>query len=812
MYIDKKFILFLAFFVYISISNTIAQTQTQNSSDWSQVKVDQLSDADLAKMQGQLQGSGMTPEQAKQMAISKGLPESEWAKLRARLSKSGGANAGKQGSNGTTVVPSVERETTASDYKSTPKAATSNVFGASFFDSESLSFEPNLRIATPVNYILGPDDQLEISVSGYQETNLETTIGPEGTIAIPQVGSINLSGLTVDQATARIRAKMSSTAYASLRNGTSKLIVSLGKIRSIHISIVGASKPGNYTVSSLSTVFNSLYLCGGPGDINTYRNIELIRNNKVYQRIDLYQFLTKGDQSGNILLKENDVINFPVYKKHVTVNGEVKRQGVFELKDGESLESLLFFAGGYTDKAYRASVKVKQITDTQRQIKDILKAGYATYIPSNGDVFQVDAVLERFENAVSINGAVYRPGQFELTPGVTISGLIKKAGGLMENVFTERATLSRSYPNGLKENVTFNVTNVMNGGAEDIPLIKHDSITIATATQFISNYKVQILGEVKKPGQFDYRENLTLKDLFFMANGFTDAASSYHVEISRRFVGERSNKSADTVAKVYDITTAKTLTIENDKFVLKPYDVVTVRRNPGYVEQQRVTISGEVNYPGSYTIQSKKEHISDLMRRSGGLTSQAYSGGIFLVRKDIDTTGQQQVVRGIQNSIKDTSSKVIHDVTRTNNRIAINLKQILESPGSIQDYILENGDSVQVLKLDPLVKISGEVLSSTKTGYIDGESLKYYIIQAGGTTDNARKRKIYVLYPNGHVGRTHNGLFGLFRSYPRVVTGAEIVVPRKLDTQGLSVAETVALTSTVVSLVTLIIVAISNIK
>jgi protein involved in polysaccharide export with SLBB domain len=805
MYTSRKIILFLAFFVYLNISNATAQ-DLKNSNDWSQVKVDQLSDADLAKMQSQLQSSGMTADQAEQLALSKGLPASELAKLKARLSGKSGNVKGK-----TDTVPTVNRTAPVNDYKTTPKPPSSNVFGASFFDSESLTFEPNLRIATPVNYVLGPDDQLEVNVSGYQETNIELTVSPEGKIFIPQVGSLNVTGLTIEQATSVIRARLSQTVYQSLRNGTSKLVVSLGKIRSIHITIVGAAKPGNYTVSSLATVFNSLYQSGGPGDINTYRDIELIRDNKVYKHIDLYQFLTRGDQSGNILLKENDVINFPVYKKHVNISGQVKRPGIFELKDGETFDNLLFFAGGYTDKAYRASVKVKQITDTQRQIKDITKAEFSTYQPSNGDEFQVDAVLERFENGIAISGAVFRPGQFELTPGITISGLIKRAGGLMENVYTDRATLSRRYANGIKENITFNVATVMNGGPTDIPLIKYDSVSIANATQFISDYKVQILGEVRKPGAYTYRDDLSLRDLFFMANGFTDAASSYHVEVSRRLISERSNKSADTIAKVFDITTEKSLNIENEKFIVKPYDVVTVRRNPGYSEQQRVTVSGEVNYPGSYTIQSKKEHISDLLRRSGGLTSQAYPGGIFLIRKDLDTTGQKQLVQGIQNSLKDSSAKVIVDVTRSNARIAVNLKQVSENPGSIQDYVLQDGDSLQVLKIDPLVKISGEVLSSTRTGYIEGKSMRYYLTQAGGPTDNARRRKIYALYPNGHIGRTHSFL-GVFRFYPKVVTGAEVIVPRKVEGNGMSTAETISLTTAVVSLVSLIIVTISTLK
>lgn len=814
---NKHFLLILFSLVFFNLSVSEAQKKEITSQPTTEIfqnitNVDQMSDADVEKLRQQMQANGISNERAQQMALSKGMSESDWGKLQARLSKSTTTTQNKVGADPVTVTQQVTREAGKNDYVVYQQGPTSNVFGASFFNTPSLSFEPNLRVATPVNYILGPDDELMINVSGYQETNIKTTVVPEGTIFIPQVGSINVTGLTVEEATSRIRDKMSQTAYPSIKSGLSKLIISLGKIRSIHITVVGAAKPGNYVTSSLSTVFNSLYQCGGPGDINTYRDIEVIRNNKVYQKIDIYQFLTRGDQKGNVQLKENDVINFPVYKKRVTINGEVKRPGVFELKDGETFENLLFFAGDYTDRAYKATIKVKQITDTERKIKDLSKAELSTYQPQNGDVFNVGAILERSENAVTIDGAVYRPGEFELTPGITIKSLINKAGGLMENAFTERAILTRSHPDGTKENITFNVSNIMNGSAGDITLIKHDIITIANITDFKSNYSVSISGEVRKPGEYPFKENLSLKDMFFLAGGFTDAASSYHVEISRRIVSERVDGKIDSTAKVFDVNIEKGLQIENDKFILLPYDKITVRKNPGYIEQKTVTIKGEVNFPGTYTIESKKEHISDLLKRAGGLTSMAYSKGVFLIRNTSLDAAQTQNVKVVQNSIKDTSSKVIEDVARANFRIPVNLNEILQKPGSIEDYVLEDNDEIQVLKVDPLVKLSGEVLSSTKTGFISGKSMSYYLTQAGGTTENARRSKIYVLYANGHVRRTKNGIFGIFRSYPSVDAGSEIVVPRKTEKKGLDAQQTIGLTSSVLSLLSLIIVTISVLK
>jgi protein involved in polysaccharide export with SLBB domain len=712
-----------------------------------------------------------------------------------------------------TVIPTVTRGTQKDDYLTTPKPHTSGVFGSSFFDSPSLSFEPNLRIATPTNYILGPDDELAINVSGYQEINLKTTIGPEGTILIPQVGTIELSGLRIDDAIARIKNRMAQTAYPSLKNNLSRLTVSLGKIRSIHITAIGAYKPGNFTVSSLTTVYNALLACGGPGDINTYRNIELLRNNKIFTTIDLYQFLTRGDQKGNVVLKDGDVISFPVYKKHVSISGQVKRGGVFELKDNENLEDLLFFAGGYTDKAYKAQITVKQITDFERKIRTIYRADIPNFKPLDGDEFTVDTVLDRIENGVAIAGPLYRAGDYELTPGLTVGVLVQRAGGLMEGAFTDRATLTRKHPDGTLDNITFNLKDILNGRAADIPLVKYDVVNIATSAEFKTLYTIQIEGEVKKPGSYPYKANLSLKDIFFAAGGFTDAASSYRVEVSRRLTTERLNKDVDSIATVLVFNTDKDLTIENNRFILQPNDVINVRRNPAYIEQQKVSVQGEVYYPGIYVLESKSEHVSSILKRTGGLTALAYKKGIYLLRHTAqDNEEEQAIIQNIQKNIKDSTSKVIEDASKTNFRIPINLDKVLNQPGSIEDYQLLDGDQILVSRIDPLVKVSGQVLSATKTGFIKGKHLNYYLTQAGGTAERARKSKIYVLYADGHIKRVNNGFLGLFRSYPPIETGAQIIVPKKIDTVGMSPTEIIGLTTGIVSTLTLIVLTITSLR
>lgn len=829
MHIDIKKLLLLFFCISCNLSIVLAQGKhgqttivgtddTQASYifsgyDLSNFNADQLSDTDIANIKAKLQARNISYDQAEQMAVSKGMAPAEAQKLKARLSGLATNGTASGTNSGADTSASGKRTGQGNSYLSYQRSKSDlTVFGSSFFNNPSLSFEPNLRIATPVNYVLGPDDELLITVSGYQEAVLHAKVQPEGTLFIPQVGTIPVAGLTIEQATALMRTKMGQTAYRSLKSGLSTVIVSLDKIKSIHITVIGATKPGNYTVSSVSTVFNSLYVCGGPGDINSYRNIELIRNNKVQQKIDLYQFLTRGDQHGNVPLKESDVINFPVYSKRVTIQGQVKRPGIFELKDNETLQDLLFFAGGYTDRAYKTTIKVRQITDTERRIRDLSKADMATYQPSNGDIFEVDSVLNRVVNGVAVKGAVRRPGEFELTPGLTVSGLIKRAGGLDENVFTQRANLTRRHDDGTKENITFNVTSIMDGNS-DIKLVKGDTINIAFSNDLRTKDSIIVQGEVRKPGEFGFRQNLTLKDALLMAGGLTDAASSFNIEVGRRIVDQNLKVNVDSIARVYNINIRNGLEIDENKFILEPFDMITVRRNPGYSEQQKVVIKGEVNFPGNYTIESKNERISDLIKRAGGLSPLANKDGVFLTRSGSADTSKKQDVKNIEASTRDKkSNKIIRDVNKVNDRIAISLDKILKEPGSIEDYVLQDGDVIQVSKLDPLVKVSGEVLSSTKTGYVKGQSLDYYLTQAGGTTDDARRSKIYVVHSNGSVSRTKNGFFGIFRSYPRVDAGAEIIVPGKKERRDLSTGEVIGLSSTVISLISVIIVTIAAIK
>ncbi len=807
----KKFLsLFLVFLLW---SGSLDGQDLLKASDLSGISVDKLSDADIAKFQQQLQTNNVSFSQAEQLALSKGMPQTEINKLRDRISRLPVAEAAKQTNTDT------KREVEKNEYKTFPKPAAAqgpaNLFGPLLFTTPSLSFEPNLRIATPNDYTLGPDDELIINIFGYQEASLKLKVQPEGTIAIPQVGIIPVSGLTIEDATKLIRDRMGKTAYPNLQTGLTKLNISLGNIRSIHITVLGAVKTGNYTVSSLTTLFNSLYICGGPDNLGTYRAIELIRKNVVVSRIDLYDFLMRGEQKGNVILKEGDVINFPVYQKRVTISGEVKRPGVFEMKDGENLEKLIYFAGGFTEKAYTAFFKMKQLTESGKQIRELPKAQLTLYHPSNADEILVEAVVDKIENSVTIAGSVYRPGEYELTPGLTLSKLIKNADGVKRDVFTDRGIITRTREDLTKENISFLLKDILNGTG-DIPLIKGDAIRIASLTEFRDEYKVSIQGEVRKPGIFPYAENLTLKDILFLAGNFTQAGTPYRIEISRRISDDKVSFTVDSIAQVFDINTDNDLTAKGESFLLSPNDLIIVRKKPGYLEQKRVTIKGEILYPGDYTIQTKSERLSDLLKRAGGITSTAYLEGASLLRNYTYNTNLQQqkieLAQTVQKNIKDSSGSVLEDVSRINPKIDVNIKFILQNPGSKQDYLLEEGDILDIPKLDPLIKISGEVFQTTRTNYEEGKPISYYLVKAGGHTDYARLSKTYVIYPSGQIAKTRNGLFGLFRSYPTVISGSEIIVPKKLAKKQLSTGEVLGFSTGFISLASLIIVTINALR
>ncbi len=805
-----KFILVLM--AVCVFNNTINAQDLLKGKNLSQIKVEQLSDVDISKLKSQLISSGMTIEQAEQMAIAKGMSATEFDKLKQRLALSTSDNqaSGKLRSPGTTQVTesrsnnspdSLDRAIYLEQAKRRP-LIDSMIFGSELYTSVAPSFEPNMNLATPVNYTLGPTDEINISVYGVQQYDGNHTVSPEGFVSIPNVGQVKVAGLTIEDATLRLKTAMGTSVYPYLRSGGSRLSVTLAKIRTIRVNVIGSNFPGNFNVSSLSTVFNALYLAGGPNAFGSFREIELLRNGKLERKIDLYRFLLNGDQSDNIGLKDNDVIRIPTYKKRVEVQGQVKRPGIFEVVPGETFADVLAFASGFTDTAYRADIRVFQRSDRERRVADLVADQYGVYVPQSGDVFVVSKLLNRFVNRVTITGAVFRPDVYALTPGLKVSDLIRKADGLREDAYTGRAHVLRLEEDLNRSIVPFDIQKALaNDPLHNIVLKREDEVLITSVQELRGTFKVTIQGEVRLPGQYDYVTNLTIKDLILQAGGFTDAAYK-NIEISRLLkrdsIAITDNRSADLISVQIDGDLQST----TGNIPLQPYDVITVRRKAGYQVPESIVVIGQVQFPGPYTLNSINERVSDIYKRVGGARPDADLAGAYIkrYRSEAEQEITDNTTKQIQKTVKDTT--VLFEETtepaKTFGRIPLNLPYILANPASTEDIYLKANDELVIPKYDAQVRISRGVLLPTLIPYQANTSIMDYISAAGGFAEEARKDKIFVVYPNGKAAMTRRFLF--FKSYPKVLPGSEIIVPLKTEKKPMSTGEVIGIASALASL------------
>ena len=813
-------LLLTLFFILGIFSHSFSQSDL-SSGDLRSVKIDAVSDSDIKTYYDRATSSGVSEDQIYQIVQQRGLPSEEITKLKQRVAFL------KTGNNRPKVaVKASEPVSSTTDRVATPSSAEvpmatfnkdSTIFGSELFSASSNVFVPDLRIATPSNYVLGPDDEIVVNVFGYSEQTYNLSVNREGNIYIPNVGPINVNGLSIEQASARIKAKLASTIYRNINSGATKVQITLGKIRSIRVTVIGeARKPGNFTVSSLTTLFNILYLCGGPSEMGSYRNIELIRGNQISRKIDLYGILTNGDFRDNVLLEEGDVVRIPYYTTRVTLMGQVKRPGRFELKPTETFNTLLGYAGGFTDSAYRASVQIRQVTDQERRITDLSAAAFTTYKPGGSDAITVGKVLNRFTNRVSIAGAVQRPGDYELEPNMTAGQLIQKAGGLREDAYLERGVVSRLNSDLTPSSVSFNVQDAI-GGYSALPLKKEDVITIASITGLKDKYTVNIEGEVHTPGSYEWRQNLTLKDLILLAGGFTDLANSSSIEIAHRIknanVAEAQYKQADVVR--VDLQNGSLAGNAGD-VVLTPFDIVVIRAASGYTPQRSVYINGQVLNPGRYVLENNTQRISDLVERFGGFRSAADSNFITIRRVanlGISAEEKQRLFERLLNVDADSlnsDAKLRNEIYRNYDLISVDVKKALSDANSTANIMLEDGDLVTVERASSLIKVSGEVYYPTVIPYEDGKSMKYYISRSGSFTDNARKKGALVIYPDGRAKSV--GKFFFFKSYPSITPRSEIFVPAKSRSNRgrLSTGEWVAISSIFATLGTLIITAFRN--
>lgn len=789
------FVLFSCIFHFSSLAQT----------SYVDVKVDQLSDTQILQMIKQAEAMGYTEAQLEQVASARGMKTEEIQKLRLRVNKLKTQGTTTQAENKiidtsreyneTTLGGDIRTERKEKDQEIDPK-----IFGSELFRNGNITFEPNLRIATPQGYIIGPDDKLIIDLTGDNEASYNPQVSPDGVINIQYVGRISVGGLTIEQATSKIRAAMSKT-YRALTTGRTSLAVNLGNIRSIKVIITGnVTKPGTFTLSSLSTVYTALYACGGPSQNGSFRNIQIIRNNKVIKTIDVYSFLLKGLLQDNIRLQDQDVINVPVYDKRIEISGEVKQPALFEIAKGETLQDAINFAGGFTTQAYTAKIKSLQNTDKERKIIDVPAIDFANYHPKNGDKYIVEAILDRFANRVEIVGAVFRPGMYELEKGLTLKSLIKKADGLTEDAFLNRGYIMRLNADNTQSLLSFDIAKIMSDEVKDIQLQREDKITISSLFDLRDEYKVSVQGEVRTPGTFAFADNMTLESVIQLAGGFKEGATPNRIDISRRVKNSDVSSVAARTAEIFTVNIDQNLKLVGEQFVLKPFDIVTIRNSEGYEVQKQVKLEGEVLYPGLYTISKKNETISDIIKRAGGLTPLAYIDGASLKRPGankvspsdknaIDRTEEQNRTKNSlkrlqENGVKDSVASSALEEMLASDLVGINLEQILEKPQSKYDLILEDGDVVRIPRQLQTVRVTGEVLNPNNIVYMPGKSFKQYLNSAGGLTFNAYKKGMHIKYANGSVEATKKFLF--FNNFPKVKPGAEIIVPKRAEREKLS--------------------------
>jgi protein involved in polysaccharide export with SLBB domain len=821
----------------------------QSNTDITAIRVDQLSDDQIEELVKRAQDAGLSSTDFLMMAQMRGMPSGEVEKLRNRIeglsvgsSKSRSTNASKRSAREQIDLNDITQGLLETQELMETEEADTLLFGSKLFfqKNRKLSFEPSLNQATPKNYILGPGDLLYVDIYGQSEKYYEATVNPEGSILLDNIGLISVSGKTIEAAEGIIKNRVAAF-YTGLSGANPKtfLQVTLGNIKTIKVHILNEVRlPGTFTLSAFSTVFNALYAAGGPSDNGTLRAIQLIRNNKKIAEIDVYDLLINGTANLDVQLQDQDVILVNPYLARVKVMGEVKRPLVFEVTPEDNLEDLIRYAGGYTDLAFKDRISISRITGNQRSISDVYQNQLGLFNLKGGDEVTVGRIIDRYSNRIQIKGAVFRPGTFALTEGLTLTQLIKNADGLKGDAYTQRASILRTKGDLSSEVLEVNLQAILTGNQADVLLQREDVVRISSIYDVQNERYIQILGEVKRPGTYPYATGMTPEELILTAGGLQESANLSDVEIARRL----EDSDSGTLSDIITTSINADLSFNPNAISLEPFDQVIVRKRANFTMQRLVSVEGQVNSPGIFAIQTSVDRISDLIKRAGGVNQFAYTKGATLIRKtEFFNTESEQVRRqknleALRVLLKDNPTKpeaqeelLIRlfrdlptekvekkDSTANNAKresldqiaaetpgvavkiketeaVAINLEKILANPGSEEDLVLEEGDILNVPKLLQTVRMRGDVVYPTTLRHEQGRSLRYYINGAGGFDRRANRKQTYVVYANGAVKRT-KGVLGI-RSYPLVEPGAEVIIPSKGPKTPLRLGELVGVTT-----------------
>ena len=655
------------------------------------------------------------------------------------------------------------------------------VFGRNVFNNRNLTFAPSENIATPANYTLGPGDEVIIDIWGTNQNTIRQTISPDGFINIPDVGVIGLNGMTVKEADSYLRRKLSQIYSVDGEDAASEIKLTLGSIRTIQVNVMGeVAVPGTYYLSSLSNVYHALYRAGGFSALGSLRNIELIRNGKKVEEIDIYDFIIKGKSPEDISLQEGDIILVPTYEMLVDISGNVKRPMIYEMKDGETVEDIIGYAGGFMGNAYTPNLNMVRQNGREYQVYTIDQNEYSSFALMDGDAISVGAMIDRFENKLEVKGAVYRPGIYQLGDKIsTLKQLIKAADGIKGDAFTNRALIHREREDYTLEVIPVDLKAVLNGTAADITLKPNDVLYVPSIHDLQDVGTITVTGEVAKPGTFVFAENTTLEDIIMQAGGLLESASTARIDVSRRIKDSASTTETETIGEVFTFSFKDGYIVDGDRsFTLQPYDHVTIRRSPGYMAQTSVTVTGEVVFPGTYTLTQKEERLSDLVAKAGGVNSWAYVKGARLVRRM--NADERARLNAAIDMIKGAKDSISVDMINSSDyySVGIDLQAAIASPGSEADIVLREGDRLIVPEYTSTVKISGNVMYPNVVSYNDNMTVKDYVAQAGGYAFKSKKSKAYIVYMNGNVAKAKKWSKGV------VEPGCEIVIPKKQIREG----------------------------
>ena len=789
-----KIFALLFFVAVLNLQQIYSQNTNVRSVQVSSINFDNYTDSQISEYWNKAKSQGYSLEQLEVILQSKGMSSSQISKLKQRITalrytdSNKGVTLNNQGN-----ISNIEKFGLEG---SIPVKEKNNlIFGYDFFTNPNISFTPNINLATPTTYQLGPGDELLIDVWGAAEKSYKKKVDREGAIRLENIGPVYVSGLTIENAKSKIISylKRIYTGIGSPNNSYNKVNVdiSLVGVRTVQVNIIGEVKvPGTYSLSALSSVLNSLYAAGGPTSNGTFREVKVIRNGKNIGTFDIYKYLVEGSEEGNVLVRDQDKIIVSPYISRVLVVGSVKRPGLYELSKGETLKDLMSYFSGFTSDAYKERLLVERVNGSQKEVSEVIVSNQSGFILNDGDKITVEKVIDRYENRISILGAVYRPGNYELTQGLTLFDLLEKAAGIRDNAFLKRGIIYRTTDDAKQEIVPFSIQEIIDKST-NIVLKREDKVQIFSESDLEEKKTISIDGAINNPRTIVFIEKMNIEDFIAISGGFKEGADAKVIDISRRI----SDGKFKTISKNIKLSSSDELVSDgNETFYLEPYDRVSVRYMKGFTRQKNVMIKGEVSYPGNYSMVDKDERISDLIKKAGGFSPYAYIEGATLIRRVLLSNSEKERLKLLE-TIEEKESLVGINTNKKEFTVGIDLVAIMNqtSKNSDEDLILKEGDVLIIPSEKQTVEVRGEVLAPSLIRFDKSNSLKEYINKSGGFSENARKSKAYVIYANGDVSSAKNFLF--FKSYPKIKPGALIVIPNRSERNKMSIQEVIGITT-----------------